>query len=457
MAPQSMLQPDPLERRLPDPAEFAEPEPDDPEAGAYLARLASTLAAHGGGDSSADLALDLVLNEIVEQARLATTATGAAIALLRGESMVCRATNGANAPGLGAPLNMQSGLSGACIRTRQVQRCDDAESDPRVDAAASRELDVRSILVVPVISKEELVGVFELFSPRVGAFSDRDVHTVEALSRRIVHTIQQASETPAAPLAVSEMPPAPADAGLELLRDRLAEVEPETPPVVHRRDRWTDVLNGVVIFLALLLGWMVGRVGWQQATGGPGRVASPAPRMQAAPPPSPLVPEQAAPPVKEKKPPAKVTVPAALRTELHPNPAPQPVTDGLVIYEKGQVIFRSTPATSPRSSENDATPTNDDVGDNLVSLPPEIANTHVLRRVEPTYPEEARQQRLAGAVILHAVVGKDGAVRAVQGVSGDPQLSAAAIAAVRQWQFKPYVLNGSPVAFQTQITLNFTP
>src|SRR2546430_8945880 len=62
----------------------------------HLAELAATLASHGGGTHSADLALDLMLNEIVEQARLATTATGAAIALVRGDEMVCRATTGAN-------------------------------------------------------------------------------------------------------------------------------------------------------------------------------------------------------------------------------------------------------------------------------------------------------------------------------------------------------------------------
>ena len=58
----------------------------------HLAELAATLASHGGGTHSADLALDLMLNEIVEQARLATTATGAAIALLRGDEWLQTST-----------------------------------------------------------------------------------------------------------------------------------------------------------------------------------------------------------------------------------------------------------------------------------------------------------------------------------------------------------------------------
>jgi hypothetical protein len=66
-----------------------------------VATIAKTLAAHGGGAASFDLALDLILNEVVEQARLATGATGAAVALARDGEMVCRATTGADAPDLG--------------------------------------------------------------------------------------------------------------------------------------------------------------------------------------------------------------------------------------------------------------------------------------------------------------------------------------------------------------------
>src|SRR5271155_703028 len=78
--------------------------------GLSLAELATALSAHGGGSLSADLALDLVLNEIVEHARLATGATAAAIALVRGDEIVCRATTGANAPDLGVKLDVHSGL-----------------------------------------------------------------------------------------------------------------------------------------------------------------------------------------------------------------------------------------------------------------------------------------------------------------------------------------------------------
>jgi TonB family protein len=451
-----MLRPDPSEHRTPDPPDALEPEKDDPDAGLYLARLASTLAAHGGGAASSDLALDLVLNEIVEQSRLATTATGAAIALLRGERMVCRATSGANAPDLGAPLNTRSGLSGACVRTRQVQRCDDTETDPRVDSAVSRTLEVRSILVVPVLNGEELIGVFEIFSPRVAAFSERDEQTLQALSRRIVHTVVRAAETDASSSLAGETPSAFANRDVELAPNPPAEIGSTLPPPhARRRDRWTDLLNAIVIALALLLGWMVGHVGWQQARGRPASMAPPASKVQTAQPAPPVAPTANPPsaPASEK-PAAKAAVPAALKTQLKRSTGTEPPVDGLVVYEKGKVIFRMAPV--PTGAGTAAGQAEEGPEAAPLSLPPEVANSYVVQRVEPEYPEAARVQRLQGAVVLDVVVGKDGVVRDSRVISGDPQLAAAAQQAVGQWRFKPYLSNGAAVAFETQITLNFT-
>jgi protein TonB len=72
------------------------------------------------------------------------------------------------------------------------------------------------------------------------------------------------------------------------------------------------------------------------------------------------------------------------------------------------------------------------------------------------YPNAAKQQGIEGPVELEAVIGKDGTVREVKPVSGDALLSAAAADAVRQWQFKPYAPEGSPVEFRTALKLNFS-
>src|SRR5580700_12155993 len=143
--------------------EFPNLQGSDSSAESDLGELAALFAAHVGGalsaELSADLALEIVLNEIVEQALLATGATGAAIVLVRHGEMVCRASSGANAPELGAPLSGESGLTAECIRTRQVQRCDDAQADPRADAEASRSLGVRSVMILPLLRNGVLAGV----------------------------------------------------------------------------------------------------------------------------------------------------------------------------------------------------------------------------------------------------------------------------------------------------------
>jgi protein TonB len=82
--------------------------------------------------------------------------------------------------------------------------------------------------------------------------------------------------------------------------------------------------------------------------------------------------------------------------------------------------------------------------------------TKLVRKVVPTYPQIAKQARIAGVVRLTAVIGKDGSVQDVQIVSGSPLLARAAADAVRQWVYRPTVIEGNPVEVTTPIELNFT-
>ena len=81
---------------------------------------------------------------------------------------------------------------------------------------------------------------------------------------------------------------------------------------------------------------------------------------------------------------------------------------------------------------------------------------NLVHRVQPEYPPLARQARIQGTVILRAIVNREGRIENLQLVSGHPMLVQAAIDAVRQWRYKPYVLNDQPVEVETQITVNFT-
>jgi protein TonB len=80
----------------------------------------------------------------------------------------------------------------------------------------------------------------------------------------------------------------------------------------------------------------------------------------------------------------------------------------------------------------------------------------VLHKVQPTYPPLARTARVQGSVILAAVIGKDGTIQNLHVISGHPLLTQAALDAVRQWRYRPYILNGEPVEVDTQVTVNFT-
>ena len=79
----------------------------------------------------------------------------------------------------------------------------------------------------------------------------------------------------------------------------------------------------------------------------------------------------------------------------------------------------------------------------------------ILRRVEPTYPAAAKLARVQGEVVLQAQIGTDGTVEGLRVVNGHPMLAPAALAAVEQWLFRPYRLNGAPIAVEARITVRF--
>jgi len=106
-------------------------------------------------------------------------------------------------------------------------------------------------------------------------------------------------------------------------------------------------------------------------------------------------------------------------------------------------------------------------GINVIVPPPPAPSVHPLRvsrmmegnliyRVQPQYPTLARQARVQGAVVLRAVITREGRITNLQVVSGHPLLVQSAMNAVLQWRYRPYYLNNEPVEVETQVTVNFT-
>ncbi len=80
----------------------------------------------------------------------------------------------------------------------------------------------------------------------------------------------------------------------------------------------------------------------------------------------------------------------------------------------------------------------------------------LVKRVEPVYPQLAKITHVEGQVVLHAIIDSEGRLVNLKANSGPPMLMAAAIDAVRQWRYRPYILNGMPIEVETQITVNFS-
>jgi protein TonB len=159
--------------------------------------------------------------------------------------------------------------------------------------------------------------------------------------------------------------------------------------------------------------------------------------------------------------PTHMRIPSAVHTtqEAPPSPpvdtagglvggVPGGVVDGIpggglseVLRSTGSApVLAKTPAPTPKR----------------IRVPAQVAEANLIHDVTPQYPLEAGRKRIEGTVVLMAVIGKDGTVHDVRVESGLPLLAQAAIDAVKQWRYKPYLLNGEPVEIDSHITINFT-
>jgi len=422
------------------PQSMSEPEFRKDDTHLDLSRL---LKDHILAGFPADLALDLVLNDVVVRAAQATRASAAALALARDGELVCRASTGPLAPALGVPLNTRDGLSGACVQTRQPQLSVDTEYDPRIDPVISRRLGIRSILIVPVFdghdANPQFAGVLEVFSPSPAAFSDFHQKLLEGFAEECAY-VRRAS------IALSQRHPAVALAAVEsaapeVIPPVVVPQEVAASPVPARRlpyERWTLVLGMMAIVATIVVSFLIGsRIGWLRRTASPTQVAPPV-RIGGK---------------------ATEQIPSAdaPRKPAPRNPTAAPgksaaATDELVVYEKGKVIFRMKPAPTKPDGEAivEASSTT-----KLVWLAPTQAETRLLSRTEPQYPPQALAEHRAGNAVLEVQVAEDGSVSSVRTISGDPILAAAAAEAVRNWRYQPYRLHGRPTQFQTEVTLSF--
>jgi len=123
-----------------------------------------------------------VMTLIAERAQKLTRARGAAIELIERDELVYRVGTGVASRHVGLRLAIASSLSGKCMRLNEVLRCDDTESDPRVNREACRKIGLRSMVVVPLYHNGGPVGVLKVLSTQANAFSERDARALQLMA-----------------------------------------------------------------------------------------------------------------------------------------------------------------------------------------------------------------------------------------------------------------------------------
>jgi N-acetylmuramoyl-L-alanine amidase len=240
--------------------------------------------------------LDEVLQLIAERALTLTGADGMAVAMAEDNAIVCRAAAGTIVPETGARLDPQSGFSGACLRTGGIVRCDDTETDPRVNVQVCRSLGARSIVAVPIASSYGTIGLLEAFSAEPHGFNDSDVRSLNLLAELILAAMKPEEENRLA--EISQRLVAGPEISLPAFQDRegiaaIFAAGKELPAATEngaelfqaygKKPKSTAILVVIVLLAALVLTLGAG-VWWKFRHSSPAKPQTPTPATATAPP-----------------------------------------------------------------------------------------------------------------------------------------------------------------------------
>ena len=440
--------------------------------------------------------LSSILSEATHAARFFTDASGAALALWSQGVVICRARSGDTAPPLGAKVDVDSGVSGECLRSGRSQRCNDTLIDPRVDPEVCQEMGIRSLAAVPMRGGQGVIGILEVFSDRPNAFSDAHITLLKKLAKIAVmgraKSVTPVPATPREELREAEPMPRPRTEipGLRaaILRDPLSLL-----PARMRGEEgqpYRLVAAAVLLIVLGLFGWMFSRsrVGNRGAQAVHAASNEAVPSAMAASVSNDREQNLSTPDAGKNSSTLTLARPAKPTADLGARDVVQKASTSIVTQRGAPARSSQTESSktaAPASSPGTTTEANLDVpapdASEMISqmqggtapVPQSVANPQpvfpfvalpvsqgvtggrLTRKIDPIYPSEARLQRVEGPVILDALVGEDGNVREVQVTSGQPLLAKAAAQAVKRWRYEPFQLNGKPVAIHNQITIQF--
>src|SRR5262249_53750770 len=200
----------------------------------------------------------VALHLIVKQMMALTRATGAVIAMRNERSRITCLASAGRAPGIGAVLKPDSGLSGECVRSGDVICCDDAAHDTRVDVRLAETLGFRSMIVFPLRVEGRVVGVLEVLSAEPQCFKDDDISVLGKIAELVLDVYEPLPATAEPDVAAVREPeisfeakPPEAPPKLELVKPRVEEgtvaapKQPEPPPPPKPIARYTNQGNGI--------------------------------------------------------------------------------------------------------------------------------------------------------------------------------------------------------------------
>jgi TonB family protein len=427
---------------------------------------------------------DSILQATTDAARALTSADGVAIALRTKAEIICRARSGEIAPELGSPLNVDSGISGECLRSATVLVCNDAETDHRVDPAVCRALGIRSIVLVPLRGQMGMAGVMSAFSARPSAFESGHIDLVRALGEiaEIVYDRERKAQgknsAAVAPATKRYLGFVRAQAEATNAQNRTANANAIRFSNARRWILAVSLIALLLISISAVAWWS-----WHE----PAAADNSAPTSAGQP---------TIPSVKASTDQPTIAVSpkpnAALSARRSDHVSSDHAANDSVLKNAADLQPTNTQPTNNAESilrpvsggaiPKMATPENETIdppppvtvvasadSEGIVRLttePPKLpalgmavsqgaTEARLIHSVAPTYPQQAKDYHIAGSVVLDATIAVDGSLRDVKLVSGQPPLAEAAATAVRQWRYTPELLNGKPVEVQEQITIVF--
>jgi protein TonB len=399
---------------------------------------------------------------IAVAAHVLSDATAAALAMRHEGVVVCVGRSGESAPDLGMRLSVDSGISGECLRTGKILRCDDTQKDYRADPAVCLRLKVASIAAVPLHQDGLVVGILEAFSDRTYAFAEEHMHALQDLARVAEDAYRKELGIPEkVPDTIS---PAVASRPALLLQ---AKTNALALAALLPKRTWTYVGAGGVVAALVVVSLLAMRNGKPVTSATTQVVTQAAPSSDSPSPVSGTLTWSAkTSTTKQNRSRGEVQQAAKLDKDARqqsasPSATPREIPENLAPPQRQLTESESEPPALMASNGDHSSPLV-----NVLASTPElprfttpvsqgVTEGVLTHRVQPIYPSQAIPMRLGGAVVLDATVTEDGRVRDLSVVRGNGLLAQAAITAVRQWRYRPYLLNGKPVAMKTQITVDF--